>query len=635
MKIKDVAKLANVSISTVSKIINNKADNINPDTIDRVLRIVKEYNYEPYSNIKNRNNCKKFIIALLVKNNYFNQSFFQGIFDEVISNKYSVLVFSSNDSLEQELKNISNICQNKYDGVIWQPVSKESLNYIKYFKEKEIPFLINSNFHMQNHYNLDYKAFGFQCTEYLIEKDHRNIALIVSNKEDLEIQDFIEGFKQSIFNSNAQFSDDLIIDLNNPNLLETLYLKHITAIVAPNEIITNNVTQILNNSGLSTPKDISVIGVVDDAYKLLKHYNFTSLLIPFHKFGRFLGKNLISICENQKLSTKKFIHETKISEMQSVSNLSSTKKNHIISIGSVNIDFTMNVNTFPQPGKAVKTRVGSINVGGKGANQAVGVAKLKSDSYLIGKVGHDYYSSLVYSCLNDHNVNSIGLYKDEQEETGKAYIHLLPSGESMITIFSGANSTLSEKEILKQENHLRNAKFCLVSTEIPINLIKLILKIAKQYNVTTILKPAACEDLNPDILTDVDIFVPNEKEAQSLCPSDLISLEDKSNYFKSLGAKTIIITLGKNGVYVNSPTLKTKIPAINYFKVEDSTGGADAFISALAVYLELGYNLEKSIKIAQYAAAFCVSKIGVINALVDKNTLENYILKKEPELLQR
>ncbi|MDC7243272.1 MAG: LacI family DNA-binding transcriptional regulator [Sphaerochaetaceae bacterium] len=99
MKIKDVAKLANVSISTVSKIINNKADNINPDTIDRVLRIVKEYNYEPYSNIKNRNNCKKFIIALLVKNNYFNQSFFQGIFDEVISNKYSVLVFSSNDSL--------------------------------------------------------------------------------------------------------------------------------------------------------------------------------------------------------------------------------------------------------------------------------------------------------------------------------------------------------------------------------------------------------------------------------------------------------------------------------------------------------------------------------------------------------
>jgi ribokinase len=635
MKIKDVAKLANVSISTVSKIINNKADNINPDTIDRVLKIVKEYNYEPYSNIKNRNNTKKFIIALLVKNNYFNQSFFQGIFDEVITNKYSVLVFSSNNSLEQELKNISNICQNKYDGVIWQPVSKDSLNNIKYFKEKEIPFLINSNFHMQKHYNLDYKSFGFQCTEYLIEKDHRNIALIVSNKDDLEIQDFIEGFKQSIFNSNAQFSDDLIIDLNNPNLLETLYLKHISAIVAPNEIITNNVTKILNNAGLSTPKDISIIGVVDDSYKLLEHYNFTSILIPFYKFGKFLGKNLISICENQKTYTKKFIHEIKISEMQSVSNLSSTKKNHIISIGSVNIDFTMNVNTFPQPGKAVKTRIGSINVGGKGANQAVGVAKLKSDSYLIGKVGHDYYSSLVYSCMNKHNVNSIGLYKDEQEETGKAYIHLLPSGESMITIFSGANSTLSEKEVLKQENHFKNAKYCLVSTEIPINLIKLILQMAKKFNVTTILKPAACEELNPTILKNVDIFVPNEKEAQLLCPLDLTSLEDKANYFRSLGVKTVIITLGKDGVYIDSPNLKTKIPAINDFKVEDSTGGADAFISALAVYLELGYNLERSIKIALYAAAFCVSKIGVINALVDKNTLENYIIKKEPSLLQR
>lgn len=67
MTIKEIAKLAGVSISTVSKIINNKADNISNDTKNRVMEIVKEYNYTPYGNVKNLSNARTFIIGVLLR----------------------------------------------------------------------------------------------------------------------------------------------------------------------------------------------------------------------------------------------------------------------------------------------------------------------------------------------------------------------------------------------------------------------------------------------------------------------------------------------------------------------------------------------------------------------------------------
>ena len=62
----------------------------------------------------------------------------------------------------------------------------------------------------------------------------------------------------------------------------------------------------------------------------------------------------------------------------------------------------------------------------------------------------------------------------------------------------------------------------------------------------------------------------------------------------------------------------------------DTTGGADAFISALAVYLTEGLPLEKAIEIATCAASFCVARLGVVPALVDKTTLEAYVSRVHP-----
>ena len=79
MTIKDIAGLAGVSISTVSKIINGKDEHINPQTRTRVLQIVKEYNFTPYAAVKSSPDAKKFLLGVLLHSSRASASLLSGI----------------------------------------------------------------------------------------------------------------------------------------------------------------------------------------------------------------------------------------------------------------------------------------------------------------------------------------------------------------------------------------------------------------------------------------------------------------------------------------------------------------------------------------------------------------------------
>ena len=147
-----------------------------------------------------------------------------------------------------------------------------------------------------------------------------------------------------------------------------------------------------------------------------------------------------------------------------------------------------------------------------------------------------------------------------------------------------------------------------------------------------------------------DILVPNLEEVIALVPgarnmildSDVQhdkhnkihegSLSKCADFFLNQGVKMVIITLGENGMYVKGNHICKLIHAPKVMTI-DATGAADAFISALASYILYGYSTENAIRIASYAAALSVTREGVVPSLIDKNTLESYILRKEPDLI--
>ena len=190
--------------------------------------------------------------------------------------------------------------------------------------------------------------------------------------------------------------------------------------------------------------------------------------------------------------------------------------------------------------------------------------------------------------------------------------------------------SLSEEDIYRNRRYFENGRFCLVQTEVPPDAVLAACRTARTCGVTTILKPASCLSLAPELLKYVDILVPNQDEITLLCPEG--TLEEKADFFLKQGVQTVIITLGADGCYVKTAEWAESFPA-EKFQAIDNTGACDAFISALAVYLQRGRSLRQAVRIATFAAGFCITREGVVPSLIDRGSLEAYIAQKAPELL--
>lgn len=636
MTIKEIAQLAGVSISTVSKIVNNKDENINIETRNRVLKIVKEYNYTPYGTVKNVSEAKTFILGVLFKSAVKNNRFINGTISSAQSNGYSVLLYDSMDSQEKELKNITSLCKNNVDGVIWEPVSVESLEYQQYFEKNNIEVCRINALADPFSYFIDFASLGYEATKILIQYGHSNIACLTKTGSERSNIVF-EGFKKCLFDHNIPYRESMRLSVEASDWCDGILSHNPTGIVSTHYASSLILMEQLSKRQFRIPADLSLISLRDDVRNATAFPRISSLKIPYYEFGAFVCRRLIEKCEKLDHVEKGdagwnlFPAECILENTDSLGLPFSSHGRKIIVVGSINIDITLNVDELPQPGRTVGTGKHSVIPGGKGANQAVGAARLGSEVVLIGKVGSDYDSLLVYSCMDENHVDTQGLKRAPQEETGKAYIHVQNDGESMITLLSGANEKLCPEDITPYEAIFETAGYCLLQTEVPEKAVETAAGIARKHGVLNILKPAAMKSISPSLMELIDIFVPNRKEAELLCP-EYPDLEGKAEEFIRRGAKTVIITLGHSGCYVRDSDFTGYIPAAPFTPV-DTTGAADAFIAALAVYLSNGHSIENAVRIATYAAGFCVLRQGVIPSLIDKNSLETYVKRIEPDLL--
>ena len=163
MTIKEIASLAGVSISTVSKIVNNKDENINPETRSRVLKIVKEYNYTPYGMVKNISSAKSFLLGVLLRTASQTNLMLNGILQAAQEQGYNVLLLDSLNSADTELKHITSLCKNNVDGVIWEPVEENSSQHEHYFAEQNISVCYINGAETLPAYNIDFEKMGSDC----------------------------------------------------------------------------------------------------------------------------------------------------------------------------------------------------------------------------------------------------------------------------------------------------------------------------------------------------------------------------------------------------------------------------------------------------------------------------------------
>ena len=630
MTIKEIAQLAGVSISTVSKIVNNKDDSINPETRKRVLAIVKEYNYSPYANVRLVSEAKTFVLGVLLNSTTKSSLFLNGAIAVAQKNGYGLLVYDSLGSLETERKNITTICKSQVDGVIWEPVNHDSKEFEHYFKDYRIEVCcINAPFD-PDQYFIDFAQISYEATRLLLSYGHTKVGCL-TKRDSIRSEMALEGFKRCLLEHGVAFRDNMVLPAETDEWYNQVFVHSLTGIISTHLASAQSLVEDLARKRLQIPYNLSLISLSDDLRSNIQSSKISSIRIPYYEFGAFVCERLIEKCEKRQCETEEFHTAYPLENTHSLDIPFSSHTKRIVVVGSINIDVTLNVTELPQPGKVTSTNTSFTIPGGKGANQAVAAAKLGHGVSLIGKVGNDYDSALVYAIMEENHVNTQGLMRDPQAETGKAYIHLQGNGESTITLLNGANETLRPEEILMHKNLFQNAGYCLLQTEIPEDSVETAARLAHECGVKNILKPAVMKRLLPSIMQYIDIFVPNKTEAGLLCPEES-TVEGKAEAFVRHGAKSVIITLGHLGCYIKAPTYTGYLPAVNFSTI-DTTGAADAFIGALAVYLTDGYPIEHAARIASYAAGFSVARQGVIPALIDRNSLEAYIKKVEPDII--
>lgn len=211
MNIRDIARIAGVSTSTVSKIVNGKDSSISEETRKKVLTIVKEYHYKPYASASQR--TRSYTIGVLLRSPISFDSTLDGIIQAAQNAGYATDAYNSYSDPERELKNIAAICGRNVDGVIWEPATPDSLAYASQFPESTPLLTIGPNGGDQS-LLLPYKEAAYKLTSELIERGHQHIACLMTKGR--RTQDFLEGFRSCLFDHQLPYSDDLVYyDLND------------------------------------------------------------------------------------------------------------------------------------------------------------------------------------------------------------------------------------------------------------------------------------------------------------------------------------------------------------------------------------------------------------------------------------
>lgn len=291
----------------------------------------------------------------------------------------------------------------------------------------------------------------------------------------------------------------------------------------------------------------------------------------------------------------------------------------ILVCGSINTDMVIRGPRLPAPGETVLDGEFYLAPGGKGANQAVAAARAaRSPVTFVGAVGDDTFGRDSLAGLRQENLICDFIRSIPGEASGVALILVDHAGQNLISVASGANAQLTGDDLdAVPERVWSEARVFLTCLETPLNAVVHGLKCARRHGLTTILNPApAPPDLfPPDVLALVDILTPNESEAAAIAglspPSesaDLAGAEQAAMKLKSLGSRTVIVTLGSAGCLIADSEIR-HVPA-RQVRAVDATAAGDAFNGALAVALAEEKSLRDAVDWAMSAAALSVTKRG-------------------------
>jgi ribokinase len=284
----------------------------------------------------------------------------------------------------------------------------------------------------------------------------------------------------------------------------------------------------------------------------------------------------------------------------------------VVVVGKANLDYLVRGPRLPGPGQSVTGDAFHEAPGGKGANQAVGAARLGAKVALVARVGQDARGDTVIAALHDEGVETRFVTRDAEAPTGVGLCQVGASGEKQILSAAGANARLTAACVREAEEALASARVVLCQLGVPLEAVAEAIRIGHGGRALAILDPGPPSPVPDALIAQLDVIRPNTSEARALtgiAVRDRGSARAAAEDLLRRGAKIAAVQAGEHGDVLLSRGCEIWLPRFEVDRI-DATGAGDAFASALAVCLAEGRPLEEAGPFASAAAALATTVLG-------------------------
>ncbi|KEH98820.1 LacI family transcriptional regulator [Clostridium botulinum C/D str. BKT12695] len=298
--ISDIAKQANVSQTTVSRVLNNSGY-VKDETRKKVLKVMKDLNYSPSAIARSLSTKKTNIIGVIVpdiKNPFFGDAI-KGISDVADKHNFNIILCDADENIEKEIKAIKLLKEQRIEGIIITPTSVEDEFNSKYLTAIEnlgIPvILLEGNVKYSNFSGvfIDNIEGAFKGTEVLIKNGHTKIAIITGRMNSQSAKDRLVGYKKALAINNIPLNEDYIFygdyqmesgyELTN----KMLSMKDKpTAVFVSSNMMTIGCVKSIFEHNCTIPGDMAVMGYDDLDMMSLFGVNISYVSVPTRELGK-------------------------------------------------------------------------------------------------------------------------------------------------------------------------------------------------------------------------------------------------------------------------------------------------------------------------------------------------------------
>ena len=273
-------------------------------------------------------------------------------------------------------------------------------------------------------------------------------------------------------------------------------------------------------------------------------------------------------------------------------------------VGSINMDMVVTAKRIPVKGETLHGSSFDLIPGGKGANQAVAMARMGADVEMFGCVGDDPNGAALVENLAKEGIATENIKKADGVPTGVALI-TVGENDNTIVVVAGANGCVDKAYIDSISDSLLKSDLVALQHEIPVETIEYVVDLCSANGIPVMLNPAPAAPLSHETIEKITYLTPNEHEAKILFDDaeDLEPLLEKypEKLIITLGAAGVVTCL-KNGNMIQVPARISHIV--------DTTGAGDTFNGAFAVMMSEGVDIESALRFANTAAGISIEKFG-------------------------